>query len=268
MHPLCWDLFLQNHTLVRKGQPKLDSLGDLFAKQEVQYDDSSDNGSCGLRPDWMPGHNYGEVELFWGDETSGWSYLEEPWTSQIASNAWRNPELDYLVYDPTKLLDFEMIFQNLSLVKQNPKSPKEEADESIKSSSAADLFSKLPPEICTMIFCHLSSQSVTNARLASRSLATAPLTSLYWRSRFEWPNELSHIKLPILPREDVDWRELCSHLMHYPLIGTTLKSPTAPRPQFSVSSAEEQGLMNRRRILRLTRRLVDRLLAIDNAEST
>ena len=271
MHPICWDLFLQNFALAGKSRPNLNTLGDLFTKQDIEYDDSGNGRSCGMRPNWMPDHVYGEVELFWGDETSGWSYLEEPWASQIAWAAWDNPQLDYLVHDPAKLPDFRRYFQNPPLldptIRQSTRATKG-ADGFLNPTSAADPFSVLPTEICIAIFCCLPTRSVNNLRLASRSMAVVYLTPAYWRSRFEWPNELCHIKTPVPLRGEVDWRLLCSQVLHSPARVTEFVQMSPSSPQLLVSPAEEQGVLNRRRILRLTQRLVERLLAIDNAEST
>ena len=47
------------------------------------------------------------------------------------------------------------------------------------------------------------------------------LSSRYWRSRFEFPNELCHVGLPPalltsgqVGDQSVDWRCLCDQLMH------------------------------------------------------
>ena len=52
-------------------------------------------------------------------------------------------------------------------------------------------------------------------------MASVHLSSRYWRSRFDFPNELCHVKLPPtllksgrVGERRVDWRRLCDQLLH------------------------------------------------------
>ena len=58
------------------------------------------------------------------------------------------------------------------------------------------IFSHLPRDFCVHVLEFLPTSSVLALRLAFRIMASVPLGLGYWRSRFEFPNELSHIKLP------------------------------------------------------------------------
>ena len=97
------------------------------------------------------------------------------------------------------------------------------------------------------VLCYLPTSSVQCLRLASCSMAAVKLSSAYWRSRFEWSNELCYIQLPSNLRtgnpgnEGIDWKSLCTRLVHPQTVGP--------------------GLRSRNRILSLTSRLAKRLLS-------
>ena len=187
MHPYCWDLFLQSHALLARGnqeEPNLNALGALFAAQELEEGDRR-----GLKPDWMQHLAYGNVEQFWAD---GWLYSEELAASTVAIITDGTPELDYLVHDPTKLPEFNQLLNDPPILSPNA----EETCVRESSGVAADPLSRLLVELRLNILCHLSTSSVQRLRLASRSMAAVKLSSAYWRSRFEWPNELCYIQLP------------------------------------------------------------------------
>lgn len=238
MHPDCWDLFLQSHALLAGGNqrgPDLDALGALFAAQDLEEGDRR-----GLKPNWMPRFAYGNVEQFWAD---GWLYSEELEASTVASITDGTPELDYLVQDPTKLPDRNQLLKHPPVL-----GPNVEATFACESYGvSADPLSRLLVELRLNILCYLPTSSVKCLRLASRSMAAVKLSSAYWRSRFEWPNELCYVQLPSNLRtgnpgiEGIDWKSLCTRLVH---------------PQTT-----EPGLRNRNRILSLTSRLAKRLLS-------
>lgn len=245
MHPHCWDLFLQSHALLargNRGEPDLNALGALFAAQDLEEDDRR-----GLKPDWMQYLAYGNVEQFWAD---GWLYSEEVEASTVASITDGAPELDYLVQDPTKLPDFSQLLNDPPVLSPNA------GEICIRESDRvpADPLSRLHVELRVNVLCYLPTSSVQCLRLASRSMAAVKLSSTYWRSRFQWPNELCYIRLPSNLRrgnpgnEGVDWRSLCTRLAH---------------PQTA-----EPGLQNRNRILSLTSRLAKKLLSPDSSIDT
>lgn len=91
------------------------------------------------------------------------------------------------------------------------------------------------------IFYLLPTTSGQALHLTPRSMASGPLSSSFWRSRFEFPNELCHISLPQRLQAGaqadsmlVDWKQLCYRWLH----------PTGERWQ------------NRRRIMNLNEKLV------------
>lgn len=87
--------------------------------------------------------------------------------------------------------------------------------------NGGDIFSRLPEEIITEIVVLLPSALVRDLQLASRKMASVHLSSRYWRSRFQFSNELCHVRLPPAVRKSgqvggqwVDWRRLCDQLLH------------------------------------------------------
>ena len=98
--------------------------------------------------------------------------------------------------------------------------------------------------------CFLPTTSVRNVRLASKVLASVPLGPSFWRSRFAYPNELCHVRLPAgFPRDhqsstlSVDWREMCYQLLHLD------------------NSRQPDSWKNRRRVVSLNSKLVQRMLS-------
>ena len=81
-------------------------------------------------------------------------------------------------------------------------------------------FSHLPKEILVQIISFLPTPSVQAVRLASRTMASVHLPVSYWHSRFQFPNELCHIKLPShlspgrFDRKAIDWKSFCNRLLY------------------------------------------------------
>ena len=126
------------------------------------------------------------------------------------------PEYDFLVRDPCKPCGFNEILTNpLRLSTGKPKVAME------SGSGGRDPFLALPEELLLQIICLLPIASVQAVRLASGRMANVRLSSTFWCTRFEYPNELCHINLPShlsgtapngsLP---VDWQGLCNRLLH------------------------------------------------------
>lgn len=181
-------------------------------------------------------------ENFWAD---GWLYHEEPEASEVAGVLDYSAEWDFLVHDPTNLPNVDDLLNSPPLISNEQPSyilP--------LAASAGDGFPHLPSEIVLHILGHLPTASVQALRLASRNFGSVNLNSTYWQTRFDYPNELCHIRLPSTflskQREDVhiDWRKLCEKLFR-------------PEPNYL-------GWQNRKRIFSLTRRLVKRLLSINS----
>ena len=235
MHPACWDIFLQEHArlVTRKPlDPDLGKLGDVFSSQELEQE------SRGLIPDWSD--NYGGPEQFWDD---GWAWSEDPEASNVVGLLEASPEFDYLVRDPTVPKGFDNLLAN------PPRSSATMSRILIKPGVAGeDTFVHLPEELLLQIICFLPTATVQAVRLASRRMANVQLSTRYWRSRFEFPNELCHINLPPNFSGDIqgdgqamDWHKLCDALLH----------PTGE---------EFQWWQNRKRITSLNRKLIFRLL--------
>ena len=197
IHPQCWDIFLQQHALLASPTRTcldLTELSKIFLQIPL--------GPIGnrFRPDWAV--DYAGPERFF------WIYPQDHF---IEESEWH-----FLARDPGMVLGFDDLLANPPLEHAANLSPQIPfADD------GGDIFSRLPVEILTEILVFLPSTSVRNIQLASRSMASLHLSSRYWSSRFEFPNELCHITLPpALQRSGrvgdqcVDWRRLCDQLLH------------------------------------------------------
>ena len=235
VHPACWHIFCQQHALLALNNPStpdLDQVGAIFTSQEVEEE------GRGLKVDWSV--DYAGAENFWGD---GWSWTEDIETSEVKEMLDQNPDLDFIVFDPEhKSLSRKLLQHppghaaNLKLDNSLPFCPQ-------------DIFSRLPLEILNIIFGLLPTPSVRAVRLTSKLLASVPLENAFWRSRFDYPHELCHIPLSELASSHethtlVDWKAL----------GERLLSPL---------NAQEKGWRNRKRIIELTKRLVQKILSKD-----
>ena len=240
MHPACWHIFLQQHASISTcspAYPNLEKLGELFSSQDVACD------GRGLVPGWAG--DYGGPEEFWED---GWSWNEEPEASVVAGLLEESPELDFLVRNPDNSQGFESLLANPPLQAATAESPHHIS----MVTHVHDTFYRLPEELLLEIICLLPTASVQGLRLASRAIASVHLNTGFWRSRFMFPNELCHIRLPsgLLQSDQrdhpsVEWQELCYRLLH---------------PQKTI---EYQWWENRRRIASLNEKLVNQLLTED-----
>lgn len=238
MHPACWQLFSQVHALLANRNPlspDLERLGPIFAHSELE------ERGRGLVPDWTG--DYAGPEQFWDD---GWTWNEDIDASVVAGLLEEKPEWDYLVSDPDTSIDLTQLMQHppmmlSEILSLNP----------IQSNvDAEDVFSQLPEELLLEIMCLLPTTALQNVRLASKVIAYVPLRSSFWRSRFAFPNELCHVRLPAgFPRDhqsstlSVDWRELCYRLLHLD------------------ESRQPKSWKNRRRIVSLNSKLVQMMLS-------
>lgn len=236
VHPICWDIFLQNHALLAKekaSKPNLDTLGQLLASQNLEQGDGR-----GLRPNWTD--DYLGPEQFWAD---GWLYHEEPEASEVAGVLDYTTEWDFLVYDP-QISSLGELLVNPPLLSNEQSSYVAQST----SNSKKD-FSHLPAEILLNILCFLPTASVHALRFASRAFASLYLNTTYWRSRFDYPNEFCHVRLPPSrldgqpENSEIDWRTFCDRLVHI--------------------NKSQKGWQNRERILLLTSKLVQKFLLKD-----
>ena len=160
----------------------------------------------GFAPDWATDYA-GPEPFFWridGDVPEEERYLEQ------------FPGWQYLVRDPGVGRGFEELFANPPLESADTTSPLIHF-----SDNGGGIFARLPEELLTEILVFLPTTSVRNLQLASRKIASVHLSSRYWRSRFQYPNELCHVSLPpeLLKAGQVggqwiDWRRLCDQLLH------------------------------------------------------
>ena len=241
MHPACWQIFLQVHALLAPCnplRPNLRRLGHVFAHSDLE------ESGRGLIPDWAG--NYAGPEQFWDD---GWTWTEDVDASVVAGLLEEKPEWDFLVSDPDMPRYFNQQIQHPPEIHPTTLSPTPLRP----SVGAHDNFSRLPEELLLEIICFLPTASIQNARLASKVMASVQLGTSFWRSRFEYPNELCHIQVPAkflrTSRADtsiIDWRELCNKLLH---------------PQ---NGRYSDSWKNRKRIRDLNSKLVQMLLSEDS----
>ena len=210
-------------------------LGHIFADSELE------EKGRGLVPDWTG--DYAGPEQFWDD---GWTWSEDIDASIVAGLLEEKPEWDYLVSDPDISFELTQLMQHPPMVPSNILSLNP-----IRSNvDVKDDFSRLPEELLLDIMCLLPTTSLQNVRLASKVIASVPLGPSFWRSRFAYPNELCHIRLPAgFPRDyqsstlSVDWREMCYRLLHLD------------------DSRQPSSWKNRRRIVSLNSKLVQMMLS-------
>ena len=238
MHPACWQIFLQAHALLAPRNPlspDLEILGHIFAISELE------EKGRGLVPDWAG--DYAGPEQFWDD---GWTWSEDIDASIVAGLLEEKPEWDYLVSDPEISIDLAQLMQHPPMIPSNILS----LNHIHSNVDVEDGFSQLPEELLLDIMCFLPTASVQNVRLASKIIASVPLGPSFWRSRFAYPNELCHVRLPAgFPRDcqsntlSVDWREMCYRLLHLD------------------DSRQPDSWKNRKRIVSLNSKLVQRMLS-------
>ena len=236
VHPVCWDLFLQNHALLagpNACNPDLNLLGDILSSQDLEKD------GRGLYPSWTK--DYEGPEQFWAD---GWRHHEEPEASEVAGILDWSTEWDFLVKDPGSIEGFDDIITNPPLATTGKVSL---ASKVKPSNNSTCPFARLPQELLLGILTLLPTPSVGAVRVATPSMAIVKLSMAFWRSRFEFPNELSHITPPSTlsigqgTGVNIDWIELRRRILGAP-------------------DDMNECLRNRRRIQRLTRLLVQDLL--------
>ena len=205
-HAACWDLFVQEHALLAKedaGNPDLNVLGRLISSQRLEEE------GRGLHPDWA--EDYDGPETFWSD---GWADHPEPEASNVAGILDSYSQLDYLVKDPLKLSE-----QAQNLCSEPPVLSSTQSQGSVGIGGRGDgYFSRFPVEILSHLISLLPTQSVRAVRLASRAIAQIGLDSIFWHSRFVFPNELSHVvavstqSMNTHNQSTIDWRVLYKQL--------------------------------------------------------
>lgn len=198
MHPCCLDILVQQHALVappNKACLDLNELGRIFL--QVELGTSGD----GLLPDWTTDFT-GPKRFAWiEDDNDNFAYT---------------PKCNFLARDPGIACGFDELLANPPLESNANMSPRTQLVD-----DGGDVFSSLPEELLEKIVLLLPSASVRDVQLSSRRMASLHLSSRYWRSRFEFPNELCHVRLPPALLNSgqvggkwVDWRCLCDQLLH------------------------------------------------------
>lgn len=195
MHPSCWEILLQQYAHVAPPNKTSLDLED-FVKIFLQIPLGQTGG--GFRPDWAT--DYAGPEQFW-------------WMGQDIDFE-QVPEWRFLAHHPGTANGFDELLANPPLESAANISPQIQFVD-----DGGDIFSRLPAELLEEILVLLPSTSVRDLQFASRKVASVHLSSRYWRSRFNFPNELSHVRLPpaLLQsgREQlIDWRHLCDQLLH------------------------------------------------------
>jgi hypothetical protein len=164
---------------------------------------------CGSElPNW--GHNYGG--LYMGtmrDQARGEHFVLLGRNSNLVipstfSNPFKVPELESLV-----------LSMRITSSRET-RSEDEGADESrilpLGASGVEDPFAVLPAELKEILLSYSDSSSVASLRLASRAMASTPLTQYFFQSRF-WPGRemavyFDAFLLPDSEMRGTDWREL------------------------------------------------------------
>ena len=231
MHPRCWDILLQQYALVASP----DQMGlDLNVLAKIFFQIPLAKMGGGFAPDWAT--DYGGPELIWwknGLEDHGVGFDDAP-------------QWHFLQRDPGIAYGFHELFINPPFESSTDKTGRTQFTD-----DGSDIFARLPEEVLTEIFVLLPSASVRDLQLASRRMASVHLSSRYWRSRFDFPNELCHITLPPAFKTSgqvggqwVDWRRLCDQLHH----------PAGEKPGW---------WLNRKRITALNKQLAKSILLRD-----
>lgn len=163
----------------------------------------------GLHPDWA--EDYDGPEKFWSD---GWADHPEPEASNVAGILDSYSQLDYLVKDPLKLTE-----QAQDLCNAPPVPSSTQCQGSVGIDGGGDgYFSRFPVEILSHLISFLPTKSVRAVRFASRAITRIELDSTFWRSRFIFPNELSHVvtvstkSMNTHDQSTIDWRGLYKQL--------------------------------------------------------
>ena len=248
MHSACWQIFLQVHASLSPQNPLNPDLKKLG--QTLSHSERAES-KHGLLPEWAG--DYAGPEQFWED---GWTWSEDLDASVVAGLLEERPEWDFLAFNPDSLKGFDQLMPDPPL---SPSSPSSTTSHILFRSDLGepDIFSRLPEELLAEIVSFLPTISAQSVRLASRTMASTHLSAKFWRSRFAYPNELCHIRLPTellrgsqIGTSSIDWRELYDRLLH-------------PEP-----NDEYRWWQNRKRIISLNSKLVQMILSEDSAAQT
>lgn len=199
MHPCCWEILLQQHAL---AGPPTETCLDLKDLGKILIQTPLGPSGRNFRPDWTT--DYAGPEYFFWMEKEPDEMLDQV------------PEWNFLARDSGRARGFDELLAHPPLESAANLSPRIQCGD-----DEGDIFSCLPPELLTEILVLLPSASVRNLQLASRKIASVHLSSRYWRSRFDFPNELCHVRLPPallksgqVGEQWVNWRRLCDQLLH------------------------------------------------------
>ncbi|KAH6657272.1 hypothetical protein BKA67DRAFT_532487 [Truncatella angustata] len=168
---------------------------------------------CGSElPNW--GHNYGG--LYMGtmrDQARGEHFVLLGRNSNlvIPSTFW-NP---FKVPELERLVSSHRIKEREEREKEAARAGYEDDQRPVSSfgpSGAKESFAALPLELKEMLMCYLKSADAANLRLASRAIASTPLTQHFFQSRF-WPDREMAVYFDpfLLPQSEMrgtDWQKL------------------------------------------------------------
>ncbi|KAI9642829.1 hypothetical protein NHQ30_008562 [Ciborinia camelliae] len=208
MHPVCLELLEQNYSSLARGTTfNIDVLAKILASQDINVTGQ------GIKPDWSCG-TYDGAEYLWLHGSD--------WMRRSAENI--IPELegyDYLVKDPASVQSFDNLLRSPPTREQIENAPSSQATAiSPAYTYATDCFAELPKELLIEIVCLLPTLDMRSFRSASRTIATLPLTQTYWRTRFDYPHELSHVHrdpswaLSEVHNGSIDWKFLYNTVLH------------------------------------------------------
>ena len=198
MHLRCWDILQQQHALIAPLSKTIDlnELGRILI--QIPLIGKGMLGAGYFKPDWT--NDFTGPEQF----------------ANIEENLGEDGLCKFTAFDPGNAHGFDELLAHPPLEPAVNVSPRIQFTD-----DGSDVFACLPEEILTELLVLLPSASVRDLQLASKKMASVHLSSRYWRSRFDFPNELCHVKLPPALLKSghvgerwVDWRSLCDQLLH------------------------------------------------------
>lgn len=198
-HEACWSVLEQ---AVSPGEVDIKTLWRILCSVP-----------CGSElPNW--GHNFGG--LYMGtmrDQSRGEHFVLLGRNSNLViPSTFFSP---FVVPELAKLVSSMRIKDQTQLehvVGPNEDDKEPVAISTVGQSGARDPFSVLPVEMKEMLVCYMASTDAANLRLASRAVASTPLTQHFYESRFWSGHEMAvffdAFLLPEPERRGTDWQKL------------------------------------------------------------
>ncbi|SPO06519.1 uncharacterized protein DNG_09209 [Cephalotrichum gorgonifer] len=187
LHASCWRILV---AVSPGGQVDIQRLLDVFRSFPIN------EGIINF------GHDYGGVAQYEDFFGSGVVPAGEEWPLKRGSD-WKYPRCD-----PLDIPTLRGFLKKQSSARDDGGSSS--AISPYNGPAKADIFSKLPEEILSLIYQNLPSPDVARLRESSRICATATLRDSFWRSRFEPGHEFDYILGPDQDPESVagQWKSL------------------------------------------------------------